>query len=275
VTARYRTGNGARGAIKPGATPSASERPPGFDKVSLAGIVSGGADPEPADKAREAAPGKVQSLGRLVSILDYETETLAIPGVTTAVATWDLDNGVPSVQLRVLLDAGREAEFEAVRRTIAHAQRCHGPDRFPVRVERATLRYAFLDVVYARDPRIRADAVDAAIRAALGLAGDSEHERTGLFGRRARRLGDVEYASRIEGRIQNVAGVLWCRVTGFNLFDSPVPPAIAVDPASLVPGPTPRAFIPIAPCAANELLQLAPQHLTLLSADEPSAGECA
>ena len=46
VSARYRTGNGARGAIKPGATPSASERPAGFDKVSLAGIVSGGADPE-------------------------------------------------------------------------------------------------------------------------------------------------------------------------------------------------------------------------------------
>ena len=115
-------------------------------------------------------------------------------------------------------------------RTIAHAQRCHGPDRFPVRVERATLRYAFLDVVYARDPRLRAEAVDAAIRAALGLAGDGEHERTGLFGLRARRLGDVEYASRIEARIQNVAGVVWCRVTGFDLFDPPVPPAIAVDP---------------------------------------------
>ena len=78
VVASYRSGVGAYGAITPGATPTASERPRGFDKVSLAGIVSGGAEPEEAGKAREAAPGKVQSLGRLVSIRDYETETLSL-----------------------------------------------------------------------------------------------------------------------------------------------------------------------------------------------------
>ena len=274
ISARYRTGIGARGPIKAGATPSASERPPEFDKVSLAGIVSGGADPEPGDKARDAAPGKVQSLGRLVSIRDYETETLAIPGVTTASASWDLDNGVPSVGLRVLLDAGREAEFSAVRAAIAHAQRCHGPDRFPVNVEQAVLRYAFLDLVYARDPRLPAETVEAAIRAALGLVGDLDRERSGLFGLRGRRLGDVEYASRVEGRIQNVAGVLWCRVAGFNLFDPPTDPTVPVDPATLTLLPAPRSLVPILPCRANELLQLAPGHLTLMSVDEPSAGEC-
>ena len=146
VSAIYRTGNGARGPIKPGATPSAAERPNGFDKVTLAGIVSGGADPEDLGKAREAAPGKVQSLGRLVSIRDYETETLSVPGVVAATAAWDLHAGVPAVILRVLLEAGREAEFSDVRATIAHAQRCRGPDRFPIVVEQALLRYVFLDV---------------------------------------------------------------------------------------------------------------------------------
>jgi len=274
VMARYRTGNGARGPIKDGATPSAGERPANFDKVTLAGIVAGGADPEPADKAREAAPGKVQSLGRLVSIQDYETETLAIPGVTTASASWDLDNGIPSVQLRVLLEAGREAEFAAVRAAIAHAQRCHGPDRFPVNVEQARLRYAWLDVAYAHDPRVPEETVAAAIRAALGLAGDGDHERSGLFGLRARRLGDVEYASRVEGRVQNAAGVLWCKVVAFDLFPAPVPPTAPVDPATLALPPAPRSSIAILPCAANELLQLAPAHLTLMAVDEPSAGEC-
>src|SRR5690606_15584306 len=67
VTAVYRTGVAARGPSKPGASPSAGERPPGFHKVHLAGIVSGGAEPEDLEKARAAAPGKVQSLGRLVS----------------------------------------------------------------------------------------------------------------------------------------------------------------------------------------------------------------
>ena len=155
VVAIYRTGVGAYGPIKPGASPTAAERPAGFSKVELAGIVSGGAEAEPGDKAREAAPGKVQSLGRLVSIRDYETETLALPGVVTATAAWDLHAGVPAVILRVLLEAGREAEFADVRATLAHAQRCRGPDRFALVVEQALARYVFADVSYARDPSHR------------------------------------------------------------------------------------------------------------------------
>jgi hypothetical protein len=270
VHAVYRTGDGARGPIKPGATPSASERPNGFDKVALAGIVTGGADPEDLNKAREAAPGKVQSLGRLVSIRDYETETLAVPGVVTATAAWDLHAGVPAVILRVLLEAGREAEFSQVRAVIAHAQRCHGPDRFPVVVEQAFMRYAFLDVVYARDPTFKRDDVEAAMRAALSFVGDTANERTGLFGLRARRLGEREYASSVEGRLQNVAGILWCRVAAFGRFAAGIS-----DVTTLVLPAPPRPLHPILPCSAHELLQIAPAHLALTAAAEPSAGECA
>lgn len=268
VVARYRSGVGAYGPIKPGATPSASERPPGFDKALLAGIVAGGAAPEDGDKARIAAPGKVQSLGRLVSIRDYETEALAVPGVVTASAAWDLAAGVPALVLRVLLAAGREAEFAAVRATLAHAQRCRGPDRFAFVVEQALLRYVYLDLVYARDPGRRQDDVEAAIRAVLGLADDEPNARSGVFGLRARQLGEMEYASRIEGRVQNVDGVLWCKVTGLGRF-------AAGTGAALVLPPSPRAVAAVVACNAHELLQLAPPHLSLTPAAEPSAGECA
>lgn len=275
IKAVYRTGVGARGAIKPGATPTASERPPGFDKVALAGIVSGGADAEDLEKAREAAPGKVQSLGRLVSLRDYETETLAIPGVVTATAAWDLYAGVPAVLLRVLLEAGREAEFAEVRAAIVLAQRCRGPDRHPLVVVQAVLRYAFLDLTYARDPSYRQADVEAGLRAALGLFGDTDHERSGLFGLRARRLGDVEYASRIEGRLQQVAGVLWCKVAALGLFPAPSAgsPPIS-DPATLILPAAPRPVAAKLDCNAHELLQLATAHLTLTAAAEVSAGEC-
>ncbi|MDH4607149.1 hypothetical protein [Pseudomonas sp. BN102] len=269
VVARYRSGVGAHGPIKAGATPSASERPPGFDKLSLAGIVSGGAEPEPGDKAREAAPGKVQSLGRLVSIRDYESETLGVPGVVTAAAAWDLHAGVPAVILRVLLAAGREAEFAAVQATLAHAQRCRGPDRFPLVVQQALLRHAFVDISYARDPGFRQEDVEAALRAALGLAGDSASERSGLFGLHGRRLGEPEYASRIEGHLQNVAGVLWCKVSALGLFAAGV-----ANPATLPLPAAPRPAAQVLPCSAHELLQLAAQHLTLTPVSEPSAGEC-
>ena len=270
VVAKFRSGNGARGPVKAGSTPTAPERPIGFDKVTLAGIVSGGADPEDIEKAREAAPGKVQSLGRVVSLRDHETETLAIPGVVAASAAWELYQGVPAVLLRVLLEAGREAEFEAVRAAVAHAQRCRGPNRHPVIVEQALLRYVFLDLAYARDPTFRADDVDAALRAALGLAGDEANARSGLFGLYARRLGEREYASRVEGRLQNVAGVIWCKVTAFAPFAGGVH-----DPATLVPPPLPRRRLATLACAANELLQLDARHLTLAETAEASAGECA
>ncbi len=270
VVAVFRSGNGARGPVKPGALPSAPERPLGFDKVTLAGIVAGGAEAEDADKAREAAPGKVQSLGRIVSLRDHETETLSIPGVVTASAAWDLHEGVPAVLLRVLLEAGREAEFAAVRQAVAHAQRCRGPNRHPVIVQQALLRYVFCDVTYARDPSYPLATVQAALRAALGLAGDAANARSGLFGLRARRLGAREYASRIEGLLQNVAGVLWCKVVALGRFGGGVR-----DPATLALPPTPRARLATLPCAPHELLQLAARHLTLIEAAEPSAGECA
>ena len=270
VVAQFNSGVGAHGPLQPGATPTTSERPPGFDKVSLAGIVSGGADPEDGGKAREAAPGKVQSLGRLVSILDYETETLGVPGVVAASAAWDLHAGVPALLLRVLLAAGREAEFSAVRDTLGHAQRCRGPDRFPLVVQQARLRHGFVDVVYARDPRWRQDDVEAAIRAALGLAGVEADERTGLFGLRARRLGEREYASRIEGRVQDTEGVLWCKVAALGLFAAGV-----VDPATQSLPAAPRSNAAVLPCRPHELLQVAAAHLTLSAVAEPSAGECA
>lgn len=272
VMASYRTGIGARGPAKPGASPSATERPPGFDKVTLAGIVAGGAAPEDGQRARSAAPGKVQSLGRLVSIRDYETETLGLPGVVAAAAAWDLHAGVPAVILRVLLAAGREAEFEAVRAALAHAQRCRGPDRFPLVVRQARLRYVFADIGYAPHPAWRREDVESALRAALGLAGagTDADPAGGLFGLHARSLGEPEYASRIEGRLQNVPGVLWCKVSALGLFASGVS-----DPAAVPLPAAPRPWAAVLPCALDELLQLAPGHLTLTPIAVPAKGECA
>lgn len=270
VVAVYRTGVGARGPVKHGTTPIAAARPDGFDKLTLAGIVAGGADPEDLDKAREAAPARVQSLGRLVGIRDYESETLALPGVVAVSAAWEPVAGVPAVLLRVLLEAGREAEFSTVRALVNHAQRCRGPDRHPLVVQQALLRYAFADIAYAYDPALRREDVEAAMRSALGVVGDAAGERSGLFGLRARRIGAVEYASRVEGRLQQVAGVRWCRVDALGLFA-----AGATDPAALALPAPPRALSTTLPCAALELLQLAPQHLSLTATADVAAGECA
>jgi hypothetical protein len=177
-----------------------------------------------------------------VSIEDYETEALVIPGVISAAASWDLHVGMPVVLLRVLLQAGREAEFASVQSTVQAAQRSRGPDRFPIVVEQASLRAVYLDMSYSRDVTFGADSVDAAIRAVL---------LEEIFGLRARRLGQPEYASRIEGSVQQIPGVQWCRVTAFGTLNGPD-----------LPG-APRSLTPSVACAASELLQLAEAHLTL------------
>jgi hypothetical protein len=270
VVARYRTGAGAFGLVKPGATPSAGQRLEGLDKVQLPGAVSGGAAPEAADKAREAAPGKIQSLGRMVSLRDFETEALGIPGVTTVTAAWALHDGVPAVVLTVLLAAGRETEFTDVRAIIAGYQRCRSADRFPIVVREAFLRYAFLDVAYSFDPQFMSGEVESGLRDALGLVGDDAQARTGLFGLAARTLGQIEYASRIEGTLQNVPGVRWCKVTAFGLF-----PAGVSDPATLTLASAPRPLAAQLVGGDNELLQLHPLHLTLASAPADATEDCA
>ncbi len=270
VTVVYRSGSGAHGPIKPDATPSAGQRLQGLDKVRLPGLVTGGAVPESEDKARIAAPGRIQSLGRLVSLRDFETELLTIPGITTATAAWGLTDNVPTLTLRVLMQAGREAEFESVRATIAHYQHCRGPDRFAVVVQQAHLRYAFLDVLYAFDPRLMKPDVEARLRAALGLAGDEDNARSGVFGLYRRRLGEKEYASRIEGRLQQVEGVSWCKLTALGLFTASV-----TDPVTTPLPVAPRALSQQLACAETELLQLYPSHLTLNSAPAAPQEECA
>ena len=142
-------------------------------------------------------------------------------------------------------------------------------------IEQARLCYAFADVTYARDPSYKQEDVEAVLRAALGLVGDAANERSGLFGLCARRLGEHEYASRIEGRLQNVAGVVWCKVSALGLFEAP--PAAAspvIDPATLALPASPRPLAGTLQCGAHELLQLADNHLTLTATAEPSAGEC-
>src|SRR6266850_2804333 len=102
VVARYRTGTGAFGALKPETTVQLGGRVPRLEKAWLPGVVSGGAEPESGDNAREAAPAKVQSLDRLVSLGDIEAEALAIAGVDKASARWDLVDNVPAILAVVL-----------------------------------------------------------------------------------------------------------------------------------------------------------------------------
>ena len=280
VTATLRTGAGSRGPLKPGTTPSAGQRIADVTTLAMPEGVHGGADRESGDHARQVAPGKVQGLDRLVSLADYETELLTIPGVVRVRARWDVVEAVPTVLLLVLLEQGREEEFAQVRATIASYQRCRGPDRFPLVVEQAFLREVFLDLRYGLDARHPREDVEAGIVAALAprdapapttVAGDLLAPlAAGLFTATSRSLGGREYASRIEGVAQQVPGVTFAHVTALGMFS----PVASRSGAALALPAAPRPLLAQVVPAVNEILSLTRGGLTLQDVPPDVEGAC-
>ncbi len=261
VAVAWRTGHGTNGPMKPQTNPTGSTRITGLSTLAMPGGLSGAALREETELAREAAPGKVQGLDRLVSLRDYETELLAIPGVERVRADWAIRDGVPMVVLTVLMARGREAEYAAVATAIGQAQRARGPNRFALAVEPARRRVVFIDLRYGLDPHFRDADVAAAISARLAPLDDPAAARDGLFAARMRTLGGREYPSRIEAAVQTVPGVTFAEVT-----------ALGILPDAETALPTPRPLAALLTPAAHELLCLTRGTLVLTAAAPDSPG---
>ena len=263
VIAKYRTGIGAYGLLKPDTKVQATGRLDKLDKIHLPGIVTGGAKPESGENAREAAPGKIQSLDRLVSLQDFESETLAIPGVSKALAAWELVDNVPNVVITVLMETGRDLEFSEVAKILSHYNRCRGSQRFPIDVRKGDRKYVYIAANVAFNPTFRQELVSKAINSALGITGEND----GLFSLKNRRFGQKEYANRIAGTIQNVEGVLWVEVTGFISLGTADEPGKINLPELIKPNSN-------ISCTTQQILSLYTKHLKLNPISPPSSKPC-
>jgi hypothetical protein len=261
VTAVYRTGAGAYGPLKPDTNVLASAKLKNLDKIGMPMESTGGAQAEDGDSARTAAPGKVQSLGRLVSLSDFEYEAAAIGGVVLASASWQLRSNIPTIVVAILMETGRDTEADEVGETLNAYNRLRGAARDPVTVEPGRRKYVTATVQYALKAGYRADLVEPAIRLALGVnhaLAERDEDQTGLFSVRRRRFGGAEYASSIEGTVQNVDGVLWAKTIVFQEVTGDDPETAAL-PATSVRRTSVDA-------AAGEILSLYDKHLFLTSA---------
>jgi len=254
AVAKYRTGTGAYGSLKEGTTVQPGGKLNRLDKIQLPDVVSGGCEPETGDNAREAAPGKIQSLDRLVSLRDFETEALAIAGISKATAIWGLTNNVPTINITVMMETGRDNEFKEVQEILNNYNNERGPNRYPVLVCQGKRLYVYIDATYGLHPSFLEEKVEKAIKEALGVAGEESNGidgSQGLFGLHQRQFGQREYATRIAGTIQNVDGVVWAEVRAFSLLgESDMPSDFE--------------------CENNQILSLYKDHLQLKST---AAGE--
>ena len=264
VTAFYRMGSGSFGALKVDTKVQASAKLKNLDKIAMPADATGGAPAEDADNARAAAPGKVQTLGRIVSLKDFESEAAAIAGVASATAAWELVANIPAVVITVLMETGRSDEIAAVRETLNAYNFARGAGRHPIDVRLGERMYVTASIQYTLLPTYRADLVEPNIRLALGVnygKATRDEDQSGLFSVRRRRFGKPEYVSTLEGTVQNVEGVNWARATAFlQLSDLD-------DPADIVV-PVTTSIQTVVDCSPAHILSLFDKHLILSAVAE-------
>ncbi len=253
VTAVYRTGNAANGSRQSGAKAQANKSLPTLRQLDLYNQVTGGTADEDPSHVRVAAPRSVEELGRIVSLADFAAEALAQPGVEKSLAKWDTHCGVPLIKLSVLMSQDAPAQLSSVQSAMTQANADRGANRYAVKVVGASLEYVYLSLLIGLIKGYQQGPVTAAVSAALGvIPSDGRAAPTGgLFSLDQRDLGEAEYASRIEGTVQNVEGVAWVQVTALGSLGT----AAGEDPTTLsVPSSTMNASA--ISCANNRVLAL-------------------
>ncbi len=101
LRATYRKGIGTGAMVDAGRLTQLMTRPLGVKDVLNPLPAEGAEDPETLDDARGNAPLAVRTLGRVVSLLDYQDFARAFPGIGKAFASWSWDGEARRVVLTV------------------------------------------------------------------------------------------------------------------------------------------------------------------------------
>jgi hypothetical protein len=164
VRAKYRKGLGAAGNVKAGALAQLLDRPLGVKGVSNPEAASGGVDPESEESARSSIPLGVRTLGRAVSLLDYEDFARAFSGVVKANAAVLPLRAGRTVVVSVAFEGGDRLD------DLGTALKTHGDPRVEVLVLAGTTQTFRLALKVAVDSAFETDTVLAGVEAALRSA---------------------------------------------------------------------------------------------------------
>lgn len=199
VRAVYRKGIGRGGLVAADRLTQLMSRPLGLKEVTNPRPTENAEDPEAGDRARVNAPLTVLTLGRTVSLRDYEDFTRAFAGIAKAHAAWVRDGDGPGIFLTVAGPDGAElAEDSNTVRDLLAALAAAGDPHARLRVasyRSATFRLA-AGVRIDRDHL--ADVVLPAVEAALRAA----------FSFDARRFGQPVTLAEVVAVVHGVAGVV-------------------------------------------------------------------
>lgn len=258
ITADYRTGTGLSGHVPERTITQLKTKPLGIRAVSNPSPATGGAEPEAMEDARVTAPNTVKTLGRVVSLSDYEDFARNFAGVGKARAVQLWSGQAKLVHVTIAPEEDIElAEDAALLGTLKQALDGARDIGRPVMVQPYRRIYFRVAARITVDPAFLLADVERDIRFTLESA----------FGFAARPLGEAVSSAAIIALMQAVSGVVSVdldgleRIEGGALIDDSIPPGLnAVLRAAPASGPGQRGTGSFAAC---EILLLLPSALAL------------
>lgn len=208
IRATYRKGIGTQGMVGAGQLTQPLERPQGLSAVTNPSPASGAADPATADQARASAPLPTLTIGRVVSLEDYQNYAVAFAGISKALASWSWFNDVRGVFLTVAGEDGAvlHRDDPVVTSLVAAIGLCADP-RVPVAVA------SYMPLLFTFTAGVVVDQVNYDPAKVLPQVWQNVSAAY-AFG--PRRLGQNVAASDIVEVIQQTAGVVAVRLQGLG-----------------------------------------------------------
>jgi len=211
IQANYRIGLGSSGNVAANALTTLVDRPLGVSGVTNPEAATGGQDAQSMDDIRSNAPLAVLTLGRAVSIVDYENFATTFAGIAKAYAVW-IPSGPAQGVLLTVAGAGGAAlapDNPTLGNLVASLQ-SYGNPLIPITVQSfvETLFGLSADIQY--DPAYIQSAVQTQVLRMLSNA----------YGFAQRTFGQGVSVDEIATVIQNVPGVIAVNVTEVNITAS-------------------------------------------------------
>ena len=257
VRALYRRGVGLEGMVKAGQLTLLLNRPLGVKSVANPDASGGAQDPERLEEARRNAPLRTRTLGRVVSLQDYEDFARAFSGIAKAHAVWVWTSRGRGVFVTVALpDGASPPSSSTLLKDLAKALDDFGNPLVPVRVVLGCVTpFALAGQIVVKPDRVpervKAD-VDTVLRRQFAFD--------------ARSFGANVALSEVVALIQNVPGVDYVDLTRLR-FTTRV---AANDPLNaLLVAARPRAGAAVNAAPPAEVLALAEPSLADLKAKAP------
>ena len=206
VTAKYRKGIGLSGLVKANQISQLMTRPLGVKGVTNPMAPAGAGDPEDLADARRNAPLTVLTLGRIVSLEDYEDFGRAFAGIEKALATWMWSGEKRVVFVTIAASQGARVNSDSpLYQNLLQAMRAAGDPSVPLLIASHVPALLRLDATVKVDPDYVPEKVLAAVEQRL-------RER---FSFTAREFGQPASLSEAIAAIHSVAGVLAVDMNAF------------------------------------------------------------